>query len=148
MLLRGEEWHNGVIGAAVGGAVYNTVASFSYGDTALAAYASAAAESFVNEVISYTPIAGEDQQDLTVNNVCDSMEQIATDTFINGTGYYVTGKLTEAIIPDTATPNPNKRHIRTVLRTEWGKQMYKQTVIQGWYNIMFNGGKTMIPLLN
>ena len=147
-LVTGEEWHKGVMGAAVGGAVYNTVGVLSYGNTALAAYASAAAESFTNEVVSYTPLAGEDQKELSVNNVCDSLEQVATDTLVNGTGYYVTGKLAEGIMPTTADPNPNKRLVRTVMRTEWGKQMYKQTVVQGWYNFMFNGGKTMVPALN
>lgn len=58
------------------------------------------------------------------------------------------GKLAEGMMPTTADPNPNKRLVQTAMRTEWGKQMYKQTVVQGWYNFMFNGGKTMVPALN
>ena len=147
-IVTGEEWHKGVIGAAVGGAVYNTVSILSYGDTALAAYASATAESFANEVVSYTNLAGANKKDLDMNNVCDSLEQVATDTLVNGTGYYVTGKLAEKVIPVSESPNPRKRHFRTVMRTEWGKQMFKQTVVQGWYNFIYNGGKKMVPTLN
>lgn len=93
-------------------------------------------------------LAGESQKDLTMNNICDSLEKVATDTLVNGTGYYVTGKLAEAIMPTTANSNPRKRHIRTVMRTEWGKQMFKQTVVQGGYNFAYNGYKTMVPMLN
>lgn len=50
--ITGEDLLSGVAGAAVGGAVYNTVSVLSYGDTALAAYASAAAESFTNELVT------------------------------------------------------------------------------------------------
>ena len=143
-VMTGAEWYDGVVGAVVGGVVYNTVSVLSYGDTALSAYSSAAAESFTNEVISYTPLAGDQQKELTMDNVSASVEKIANDTLINGAGYYATGRIAEGVIPLTANPDYKKTLIRTVMRTVWGKQMVKQTVVQGLYNYNYNIAKKML----
>jgi len=132
------------LGAFVGGAVYNAVSTLSYGNTALAAYASAATESFTNEVISYTSLAGEQQKELSIDNISASVEKIASDTLINGAGYYATGRMAEGVIPLTADPDYRKTLIRTVLRTKWGKQMVKQTAVQGLYNYNYNIAKKML----
>ena len=144
--MTGANLLDGVLGAAVGGAVYNLVSVYSYGDTALAAYASAAAESFTNEVVSYTFLAGDEQKELTRENVYDSLGTIATDTMVNGTAYYVTGKIAEKIAPTTATINSRKRKIRTVLATSWGQQMLQQSKKQGLYNFNYNMGKFMFMM--
>lgn len=140
----GKEWSSNVLGAAIGGAVYNTVGLLSYGNTALAAYTSAAAESFTNEVVSYTPLAGEKQKEITFDNVCNSLETIVTDTAINGTEYFVTGKIADKFMPVTSMPNSRKRHFKTIMRTEWGKQSFKQTLVQGEHIYIFNGIKIML----
>ena len=144
--MTGANLLDGVLGAAVGGAVYNLVSVYSYGDTALAAYASAAAESFTNEVVSYTFLAGDEQKELTRENVYDSLGTIATDTMVNGTAYYVTGKIAEKVAPTTATINSRKRKIRTVLATSWGQQMLQQSKKQGLYNFNYNMGKFMFMM--
>ena len=76
----------------VGGAVYNVVSVYSYGNTALAAYASAAAESITNELISYTPLAGDEQKSIYTYNIIQSASNVANDTLINGTLYFALGK--------------------------------------------------------
>ena len=69
--MRGETWHNGVLGAAAGGAAGAILSST--GDVVTASYASARVESVVNEVASYIPgvctFNGQEQKELTVKNV-------------------------------------------------------------------------------
>ena len=140
---------DGVAGAAVGGAVYNVVSLYSYGNTAMASYASAAAESITNEIVSYTPLtqlSGNEQQELNQENVSNSMGQIAEDTIINGTVYLAAGKLAERVSPVTAKLKSRKHRIRSQLRTTWAKQTISQTVRQSMYVYNYNIGIKMIRM--
>ena len=125
----------GVLGAAVGGAVYNAVSVYSYGNTALAGYASAAAESVTNEVVGY--IVGE--KELSTDNIYDSMDTVATDTLVNGTAYMITGKLSDVASPVTKSMNRanRKTKVKNVLSSKWGQEIVKQTLAQACYNYQY-----------
>lgn len=138
--------HEGVAGAMVGGAVYNVVSLYSYGNTAMAAYASAAAESITNEIVSYTPLAGNEQKELNEGNIGNSLGQVAEDTVINGTAYLVAGKMAEKAIPVTAKVKGRKPTLKAQLKTLWAEQTTMQTVKQGTYVINYNIGKKMIRM--
>ena len=131
----GEDLGKGVLGAAVGGAVYNAVSVYSYGNTALAGYASAAAESVTNEVVGY--IVGE--KELSTDNIYDSMDTVATDTLVNGTAYMITGKLSDAASPVTKSMNRanRKTKVKNVLSSKWGQEIVKQTLAQTCYNYQY-----------
>lgn len=97
----GNEWKEGVIGAAVGGAVYGGVLA-STANIAAAGFSSAAAESIVNEALSYTPLSkynGTEQKELTVSNVFDSVERVISDTIFNGTTSLILGIAVGKLFP-------------------------------------------------
>ena len=121
------------------------------GDLALASYASAAVESVVNEVISYTPCAevlcGCEQKELTLENVSQSLENVSTDTLINGTMYLATGKIADAIAPSTASPYNRRTKIKNIFKKEkWATEMISSTKIQGILNSTSTFMKDMLPV--
>ena len=127
--------------------MYNVVGVYSYGNTALASYASAAAEAITNEVMAYTSLSAfneEERKELTFDNVANSLSDIGSDTLINGTATLLMGKVTEAKLPGNPMPNSRKRRIRTVLKTEWGRLMHAQTILQSYYLYTYIVMKPMI----
>ena len=103
----GKTWYEGAWGAAAGGFVYGAVVTASNGNVAAAGYASAAAESFVNEALSYTPIAGlngSEQKELTEENIITSCANVVVDTVGNGTVLTVTGAVASKIAPTGEVP--------------------------------------------
>ena len=99
--IAGKSWYEGVIGAAAGGFVYGAVIAATCNPVA-AGFASAAAESITNEVISYTDsayLSGVEKKTATKDNILGSVANVVTDTATNGTELAITGKLAGKIIP-------------------------------------------------
>ena len=97
----GKDWKNGVWGAAVGGTVFGAMIAAT-GNVPLAGFASAAAESETNEIISYTSLAksnGSEKRTPTVPNIAESVASIITDTAINGISITITGMVAGVISP-------------------------------------------------
>ena len=99
----GEKWNEGVIGAALGGAIYGGVLAAT-GSVVAAGFASAAVESLANEAVSYIPkvskINGQTvTKKVTTGNVIDSTKTVLNDTAVNGTISAVTGKIAGKIVP-------------------------------------------------
>ena len=99
----GKKWNEGVIGAVVGGAVYGGVLAAT-GSVCAAGFASAAAESLTNEVVSYIPKVSQTNgqtvtKKVTTGNVIDSAKTVLNDTAVNGTVSAITGKIAKNIVP-------------------------------------------------
>ncbi len=92
-LMLGNNWYDGLIGAMVGGAVYNVVAM--YAGPTNAGYASAAAEVMTNEAISYA--VGEKK--VNADNIDASVSNIILKTVGNGAIYSIGGKFAGISIP-------------------------------------------------
>lgn len=89
--------------ATVGGAVYGGVLAAT-GNVWAAGFASAAAESLTNEVVSYIPKVSQANgqtvtKKVTTGNVIDSTKTVLNDTAVNGTISAVTGKIAGKIVP-------------------------------------------------
>ena len=105
----GDFWLLGVIGATVGGAVSGAIVATT-GNTALASYASSAASSATEEIISYT--WGE--KELNWDNIKQSAVTVARDTAIDGT----IGIVTDRAIPKLKTlpePKTTKEFIKNTV---------------------------------
>lgn len=97
----GKSWNNGLLGAIAGGAVYGGVLAAT-GSVVAASFASAATESVVNQVISYTPLAklnGSQRKNVTKGNVVNSVKTVAVETVFNGVVSTITGKIAGKIVP-------------------------------------------------
>ena len=105
----GDFWLLDVIGATVGGAVSGAIVATT-GNTALASYASSAASSATEEIISYT--WGE--KELNWDNIKQSAVTVARDTAIDGT----IGIVTDRAIPKLKTlpePKTTKEFIKNTV---------------------------------
>ena len=99
----GKKWNDGVMGAVVGGAVSGGVLAAT-GNVWAAGYAGAAAESLVNEVVSYIPKVSKANgqtttKKITTKNAIDSTKTILKDTAIYGTTSALTGKIAGKLVP-------------------------------------------------
>ena len=94
-LIFGDKWYEGVVGAAVGGAVYNAVSIWTGGSNLAASFASSAAEALVNETTTY--LSGEKM--LSKESIAESVETIAVDTVKNGIIYSAAGAIAGKVIP-------------------------------------------------
>ncbi len=99
----GKRWNDGIIGAVVGGAVYGGILAAT-GNIIAAGFASAAAESLTNQVVSYTPKVSQvngnkKTKKVTSKNVIDSAKTVLNETAVNGTISAVTGKVASKIVP-------------------------------------------------
>ena len=133
-LLTGQHWSTNLIGAAVGGAVFNVVAATT-GSVTAASYSSAAAESTTNEVVSY--LKGE--KDFTADNLKNSAINVTVDTALNGTAYVVTGRVANRLHPINAGWFKPRKSLKVVLTGKYGIHVWKQTGWQGLYNTIWNG---------
>lgn len=124
----GNNWLEGVAGAAVGGAVSGAIVATT-GNTALASYAGSAAGSATEEIISYT--WGE--KELNWDNVKQSAVTVARDTAIDGT----IGIVTDRAIPKLKTRPPAKTRVEFAKNTIYDspRELYVNTST----NIMTNG---------
>ncbi len=133
-LINGEDWKNNLVGAAVGGAVFNVVATTT-GSIAAASYASAAAESATNEAVSY--LTGK--KNFTADNLKDSALNIAVDTALNGSVYVITGRIANRLHPINDKWFKPQKSLKIVFTGKYGIHVWKQTGWQGFYNAVWNG---------
>ncbi len=129
-LTTGQDVWDGVIGAAVGGAVFGGIMATT-GNLAAASYISSAAESVTNEACKY--ISGE--KELTTTNLLDSAGTVLTDTAINGTVNMVTGKIAGKVVRTKGLYSPSK-FVKSFIGP-YARRMYKQTIIQAYYTLQY-----------
>ena len=127
----GKKWSDGLAGAFVGGAVSGFVLSTT-GNLAAASYAGAAAESFTNEVVSYTPwVSEENRKEFNQENILESVGTIVLDTAIDGTMSYITGKVSDKIIPiNKGWFKPKK--LKSSLIGKYARLSHAQTMVEGF----------------
>ena len=99
----GKDWNEGVLAAALGGAVYGAVVA-STGNIVGAGFASAATESFINEASTYDStlalLNGKSvTKELSQSNIDESAVTIITETVFNGTITVATGEIAAKVIP-------------------------------------------------
>ena len=135
----------GVIGAAVGGAVYGIVAATT-GNVIAAGYASAAAESLTNQVLSYMPKASRyngqsSAKKVTKSNVASSVISVVNDTAINGAISAATGAFAGKAVPINNGWFKPKNFI-SCFAGKYARKSELQTVIQSSLLLITDGVKT------
>lgn len=136
--VEGNDISDGIIGAAVSGAVYGAITAsplMRMGShiAVFASYASAAAESLVNEIDSY--IRGNE---FTVENLSTSAKNVVSDTLLNGTVTYVCGEIGSKVFPiNEGEVQPTKllsaMFGKYAMKT-WGQSLVQAVVVTG-YNL-------------
>lgn len=141
--MQGETWHNGVLGAAAGGAAAGAILA-STGDVVTASYAAAGVESVVNEVASYIPGActfnGQEQKELTVKNVVYSaFVKCPAETLIEGTVGAISGGIAERLVPiNSGWCKPRK--LLTSFFGRYARRFVQQNAVQ---TAFITGGNVM-----
>ena len=134
----GRKWNEGIIGAAVGGAMYGVILTTT-GSVVAAGFASAAAESLVNQVVSYIPVISSANgeiatKELTKENIVNSVMHITCDTVINGTISAITGKVASKIVPvNQGWFKPKK--FTSCFVGNYAVKAHTQTVSQSIFNL-------------
>ena len=141
----GKKWNDGVIGAAVGGAVYGIVAATT-GNVIAAGYASAAAESLMNQVLSYVPVGAQANGQVTTkkvtkSNVASSVISVVNDTAINGAISAATGAFAGKAVPINNGWFKPKNFI-SCFAGKYARKSELQTVIQSSLLLITDGVKT------
>ena len=141
----GKKWNDGVIGAAVGGAVYGIVAATT-GNVIAAGYASAAAESLMNQVLSYVPVGAQANGQVTTkkvtkSNVASSVISAVNDTAINGAISAATGAFAGKAVPINNGWFKPKNFI-SCFAGKYARKSELQTVIQSSLLLITDGVKT------
>ena len=141
----GKKWNDGVIGAAVGGAVYGIVAATT-GNVIAAGYASAAAESLKNQVLSYVPVGAQANGQVTTkkvtkSNVASSVISVVNDTAINGAISAATGAFAGKAVPINNGWFKPKNFI-SCFASKYARKSELQTVIQSSLLLITDGVKT------
>ena len=139
-LITGQDWNTGLIGAAIGGAVYGGIAAAT-GNLVAAGFASAAAESFVNEATSYIPRVsswnGYEQKSLNAENIFNSLATMTVDTLVNGTINTISGKIAGKVVPtNNGWFKPQK--FVSCFTGKYAVKSQLQSLIQGEIQTMYN----------
>ena len=140
----GKKWNDGVMGAAIGGAVYGGVLAVT-GSVVAAGFASAAAETVTNEAVSYTSWAkynGTTKKKVNQDNVINSVANVIVDTALNGTVSSVTGAMAGKIVPTNNGWFQPKKFTSSFV----GKYAVKselQTLVQSGLLFCVEGGKQL-----
>ena len=137
-VVEGNDISDGIVGAAVSGAVYGAITAsplMRMGShiAVFASYASAAAESLVNEIDLY--IRGNE---FTVENLSTSAKNVVSDTLLNGTVTYVCGEIGSKVFPiNEGEVQPTKllsaMFGKYAMKT-WGQSLVQAVVVTG-YNL-------------
>ena len=129
-LATGKDWSDNLVGAMVGGAVYNLVSYTVPGGAAYAPYAAAAAEAVTNEAEEY--VRGKE---INWNNVCQSISRVLVDTAVNGTIYSVTGRLASQKVPiNPGWFKPQK--LISAFAGNYTRKVFMQSAYSAGYNII------------
>lgn len=147
---QGRRWNTGVIGAAVGGATYGAIIA-STGNIAAAAFASSAAESAVNEILSYSPKASKAnntaQKKVSKKNVISSIETVVSDTIINGAIATGTGLIAGKVMPtNNGWFTPQK--LKTAFLGKYAIKSDSQSLVQGGLNMAMEAYKGLCGMGN
>ena len=139
-IVMGEDFNTGVLGAAIGGAIYGAVLAKT-GSIPLSSYASAAAESFGNEVLSYIPFLSNangsgDFSKITAEEVGSSFATVAKDTFINGTLSMLTGATVATFLPTNSGWFTPQKFISSFVGN-YAQKAHMQTLLQGALTLGF-----------
>ena len=121
----------GVIGAALGGAVYNVVALS--GNIVAASAAGSATEAFVNEVGSY--IFGGKK--LSKENVLNSLSNVARDTVEGTITASITGKASSKIVKINSGWFKPKKFVSS-FTGKYARKLASQTAVQGLLTVGYN----------
>lgn len=127
-----EDIFDGVLGAALGGAAYNVV-SMTTGNVALASIASSAIEATTNEVVCYA--TGE--KELTMENVTNSVGEVATTIGRNAITACVTGTVANKLVKINSGWFKPKKAISS-FTGKYAKKVLKQTAVQGALTAGYN----------
>lgn len=122
-----------------GGFTYGFVSVATFGNTAAAAYASAAVESVVNKAASYIPKVAqfngeEDTRALTKENLLNSTADVLAETATNGTIYAATGQLASKVIPVNFKSWIQPQKIASCFNGSYAWKATGQTIIQNGIN--------------
>ena len=131
-IMSGNQWSDGIVGAIVGGATYNFVTVVSGGNTALAAYSSAFAESATNEIVDYAL----GSKKLDGDSIVNSLQKITIDTAINGTLNLSTGKQAESIIHVNYKSWFKPRTVVSCFTGKYARKMTEQTLVQALFTVV------------
>lgn len=143
----GEKWHKGVLGAVAGGVVFGAIAAAT-GNLAAGAFGGAAAESAFNEVTSYIPYVAQANgnrttKKVTPRNIGRSVATIATETAVNGTVSFVTGKIAGNIVP-TNSGWFKPRKLVSCLTGRYAQKAHLQTFVQAGLSLGYEGFKRTV----
>ena len=133
-LATGQKWSHGILGAALGGAVYNVVA-LTTNNIALASVASSATEAFTNEAITY--FTGEKK--FTAENLSGSIANVACKTVANSILASTTGKISTRIVKTNSGWFKPKK-FRSSFRGKYARKSLLQTSVQGMLTSFYNIG--------
>ena len=133
-LATGQKWSQGILGAALGGAVYNVVA-LTTNNIALASVASSATEAFTNEAITY--FTGEKK--FTAENLSGSIANVACKTVANSILASTTGKISTRIVKTNSGWFKPKK-FRSSFRGKYARKSLLQTSVQGMLTSFYNIG--------
>jgi len=126
----------GVVGAALGGGVYNVV-GLATGSIAAASAAGSATEAVVNEIGTYF---GSGKK-LTFRNVASSAANVVTTTVTNSLTAAVTGKISTRLIKTNNGWFKPKKFISS-FTGKYAKKIWGQTAAQGAMTAGYNIAKT------
>ena len=127
-----RDMFDGVVGAVAGGAVYGAIAaspillkkSIGAYTNVIASYASAATESVFNELKSY--IKGNE---MTSDNMLNSVKNVLSDTLLNGTITYIGGEIAGKVVPTNRYWFQPKK-LYSAIFGKYATKMWTQSVIQ------------------
>ena len=132
----GQKWNSGILGAALGGGVYNVVALVTGGNLVLASAAGSAVEATVNEVGTY--LKGEKK--ISVDNVKNSFSIVATRTVTNSLAVGTTGHIAGKLVKTNANWfQPQK--LKSCFTGKYAKKVEAQSGLQGIMMSIYNTGK-------
>ena len=137
-----DDLFEGVVGAAVGGAVYNVVA-LTTGSLPAASAAGAAAEAITNEIGSY--MTGE--KEVSFNNIMGSAANVVCKTAENAITAAITGKIASTIIKTNSGWFQPKKFVSSFIG-KYATKIWQQTAVQGALTTFYNTAKNISVNIN
>lgn len=125
-VVAGNHWSDGLAGAIAGGAAYNVITVLSGGNTILASYGAAFAESTVNEFCDYA-FKGKT---ISTDSIKDSIGKVSFDTIKNGSLYLMAGMGAEWKVPIDYKNWIKPSTFMACFCGNFAKKVWKQTVVQ------------------
>ena len=140
-LLGEKSMFKGVVGASLGGAVFNVV-SLTTGNLVAASAAGAATEAIVNEAGAY--VSGKKR--ITASNLASSTANVVTTTVTNSMTAVVTGKIASNLVKTNSGWFQPRKFISS-FTGKYARRIWKQTAVQGAMTAAYNITKTFTNYL-